>query len=564
VLTAAKSLRGLLAVLFLAALYESSVAQLQPAELFVIYNRNLPESRSVAMYYAERRGVPKTQLLGLDLPSTEQISRDAYERKVKAPLRSWLAQRRGRETIRCLVTVYGVPLRIGEARPSPADRQLLPRISAELQDTLGEFAEVLRKLEDFVGAAGSRPASRPGKPPPWKKLLDRYRTARALARRRLAETRDLLEAPARGRRLLALLQQAEGDVAVIARLRGRDATGRQWLAGLQAEFARQRRRLQRLLSGCPHSENRPQAHALLKKLYGLKGLIEHLQADEASLRGRETTAALDSELSLLWWDGYPLYRWRLNPMSLRVLHGEDLLGFLDPQQADSPVLMVSRLDASSPRIVRRMIDDALFAERYGLSGNVYIDARGLSRPKQVEESGYWIYDENLRELAALLRRKTHLNVELDDRPALFSEGQCPDAALYCGWYRLGKYLDAFDWVRGAVGYHIASSEAVSLRRPGAQYWCKRMLEDGAAATLGPVAEPYLRSFPLPRDFFGLLLTGRYTLVECFYMTKSFNSWMMILLGDPLYRPFRRAPILSREDVFPADWFTPPAAGTPRF
>ncbi len=110
------------------------------------------------------------------------------------------------------------------------------------------------------------------------------------------------------------------------------------------------------------------------------------------------------------------------------------------------------------------------------------------------------------------------------------------------------YVDAFDFVPGAVAFHIASSEAVSLRDPRKKYWCKQLLEDGVAATIGPVNEPYLVSFPLPKEFFGLLLTGRYTLVECFYMSKHFNSWKQLLVGDPLYRPFARNPQLAVQDA----------------
>jgi hypothetical protein len=54
-----------------------------------------------------------------------------------------------------------------------------------------------------------------------------------------------------------------------------------------------------------------------------------------------------------------------------------------------------------------------------------------------------------------------------------------------------------------------------------------------------VTEPYLRTFPEPKAFFSELFSGR-CLVEAFYRTKPFNSWQMVLLGDPLYRPFKQA------------------------
>lgn len=218
---------------------------------------------------------------------------------------------------------------------------------------------------------------------------------------------------------------------------------------------------------------------------------------------------------------------------------------------NSPVLMVSRLDGPSPQIVRRMIDDALTAEQRGLAGKAYLDARGL---KTKDDLG--IYDQNLRDLASLLRRTTDLQVRLDNRPELFGPRRLPEVMLYGGWYSPRHYVDVFDFVPGAVGWHIASFEAVSLKKPDEQGWCKRLLESGVAATCGPVAEPYLQAFPMPKDFFGLLLTGQFTLAECFAYTNTFNSWMMMLLGDPLYRPFAAYPLLKVDQLFESEQIPP--------
>ncbi len=88
-----------------------------------------------------------------------------------------------------------------------------------------------------------------------------------------------------------------------------------------------------------------------------------------------------------------------------------------------------------------------------------------------------------------------------------------------------------------MGYHIASAECITLKEKNSRVWCKMMLEKGVAATLGPVAEPYVEAFPPPDLFFGLLLDGRFTLAECYVLSNPFLSWQMVLIGDPLYRPF---------------------------
>jgi len=66
-----------------------------------------------------------------------------------------------------------------------------------------------------------------------------------------------------------------------------------------------------------------------------------------------------------------------------------------------------------------------------------------------------------------------------------------------------------------------------------------MLMHGVTATLGPVTEPYLYAFPEPKLFFTELLNGS-CLVEAFYRTEPVTSWQMLLIGDPLYRPFKKS------------------------
>ena len=109
-------------------------------------------------------------------------------------------------------------------------------------------------------------------------------------------------------------------------------------------------------------------------------------------------------------------------------------------------------------------------------------------------------------------------VIVNNKPEVFQPGQCPDTALYCGWYRLGEYVEAFTWARGS------GTKCSTLRHPCSQVWCKRMLEEGIAATLGPVNEPYVQAFPVPDLFFRFLLDGYWTLAECYALSKPFCSW----------------------------------------
>jgi uncharacterized protein (TIGR03790 family) len=250
---------------------------------------------------------------------------------------------------------------------------------------------------------------------------------------------------------------------------------------------------------------------------------------------REQLAALDSELALVLKEDYPLERWLLNPYFVGYSKSPGKL-----QLRKSQVLLVSRLDGPTPEIVRRMIDDSLRAEAEGLRGRVYFDARWPQPENQDRLKGYALYDNSLHRAAQQAKKLGRLPVVLDQQERLFQPGEAPHAAVYSGWYSLAKYIDAFDWQPGAVAYHIASAECVTLKRPGSQLWCKSLLEDGVAATVGPVAEPYVYGFPLPEPFFSFLLDGYYSLVECYFLSLPYLSWQVMLIGDPLYRPFRNA------------------------
>jgi uncharacterized protein (TIGR03790 family) len=110
----------------------------EPGESVVlIYNARLPDSKGVADHYAARRNVPAGQIIGLDLPTGETMSRTEYRQQLQEPLLKFLEQNRllvyppamaGGEKdikpiaakIRYAVLCYGVPLRIAED-PSLAD-----------------------------------------------------------------------------------------------------------------------------------------------------------------------------------------------------------------------------------------------------------------------------------------------------------------------------------------------------------------------------------------------------------------------------------------------------------
>ena len=244
--------------------------------------------------------------------------------------------------------------------------------------------------------------------------------------------------------------------------------------------------------------------------------------------GGTNAAAVDSELAVLGYRTHVISGFMRNP------YFRSFASITDAHFPD--IMLVCRLDAPSAEIVRGMINDSLEAEREGLAGFTYVDARGI------KDAGYVEGDNWLFAIANSARRHGSPTV-LDDGPGLFPElYPMTHAALYFGWYTenvTGPFVRPdFRFTRGAVAVHIHSFSAATLREP-LHHWVGPLLSAGAAATLGNVYEPYLSLTP-HLDVFHDRLRAGYTFAESAYMAQAALSWMTTFVGDPLYRPFKGA------------------------
>jgi uncharacterized protein (TIGR03790 family) len=239
-------------------------------------------------------------------------------------------------------------------------------------------------------------------------------------------------------------------------------------------------------------------------------------------------ASVDSELALLPVHGLPVAGPLRNPFfGSRLEFGPPL---------NRRMILVARLDGPDARTVRRMIDDALAAERYGLHGRAYFDARGI-KEKGYAEGDVWIKN------ACEQFRKDGFECELDEREALFEENHpMTDVAMYAGWYAsnmTGPFLrHEFRFRPGAIAYHIHSASASSVRTQVAG-WAGPLLAKGAAASMGSVFEPYLALTPHVDVFSRRLLEG-WIFAEAGWASDPSLSWQNTYVGDPLYRPFAKS------------------------
>jgi hypothetical protein len=203
------------------------------------------------------------------------------------------------------------------------------------------------------------------------------------------------------------------------------------------------------------------------------------------------------------------------------------------------ILLVARLDGPSVEIARGLVDKALAAERDGLWGRTYFDARGLDKTNSYYTGDEWILN------AGEICRELGFETTVDKNPGTFpADFPMSQIAIYCGWYDenvSGPFtLTKVEFMPGAFAYHLHSSSAASLRTTN-QFWAGPLLAKGATCTMGCVYEPYLSATPNVTAFLARWIADGFTFGEAAWAAQPVLSWQTTVVGDPLYRPFGREP-----------------------
>jgi uncharacterized protein (TIGR03790 family) len=537
---------GRFIILFLlaASLWPPAAAlALAPQDLVVVFNENLPESREVAAHYARHRQVPEAQLLGVAVTTAERMSREEFDRQLAPPVRREVERlkRQGRRP--AILLVYGIPLAVNAPGTPEYDRTFQDLAARQLADCRRLVLDLLFKLRLLAEQEPAEPAPAADlESLPTPELLRQAREIMERAGRLLEPSEPPALEPLERLKISSLLLRLTGTSAAAAGLAARGRQDRQKLQ--EQELLKMHALVQMDLEHEAFFGLFPDQALIrasgVRVVEGVLGELAFWEQVHSLITRPEAAAAVDSELTLVLANRYQRARWRPNPFLPQLDH----LPFI--KEVRENTVMVGRLDGPTPAIARRLVDDALEVEKSGLQGIFYLDARGLAHKESLDY--YAQFDRRLVELYARVRKFSPLKAVLDERPEVFPPDSCPQAALYCGWYSLRSYVPAFEWVKGAVAYHVASAEATTLRKPWSNVWCKRMLEEGVAATLGPVEEPYLQSFPPPEEFFPLLMSGQLPLLEVYFRTVPHLSWRQILIGDPLYNPFRHKPAIKGGQV----------------
>lgn len=199
------------------------------------------------------------------------------------------------------------------------------------------------------------------------------------------------------------------------------------------------------------------------------------------------------------------------------------------------VLMVTRLDGPTHDIAKSLVDKAMKAEENGLFGHVYVDTRGL-------KSGPYLKGDVWMNQVAKISKLYGFPVHEDSKKALIKNDEIfNESILYSGWYSQhpqGIMKDGqVEFVDGAFAYHLHSYSASTVRSEE-KNWVGPLLAKGASVTMGSVYEPFLEYTPNMGVFWDRILAG-FNVGQAAYVSMNALSWQTVVIGDPLYQPFKK-------------------------
>jgi uncharacterized protein (TIGR03790 family) len=242
------------------------------------------------------------------------------------------------------------------------------------------------------------------------------------------------------------------------------------------------------------------------------------------------------------WDELGGWQRVLNPYYATIQSRVDLYprfeSLADYRKSPGGKLIYSvwRLDAASASLAQGLVDKALAAEATGAAGRACIDRKFGKDVDKLPDGGYESGDWDLYRAAEFLR-EAGMPVTEDTEEAEFgtppAPARCDNAIFYAGWYSLEHYNDAFTWNTGAIGIHLDSASASNPR--DGKSWAANALKKGITVTSGALDEPYLTGLPHPDGVVHDLLAGA-NVGDAFLRNTEALKWMIINIGDPLYRP----------------------------
>ena len=274
-------------------------------------------------------------------------------------------------------------------------------------------------------------------------------------------------------------------------------------------------------------------HGLARKISFLvttRGVPLRVAADFVSKRkdrGARMEASVDSELMLLSRQ-HALRGWLGNP----YLHREETF-----DSTKFGMYLVTRLDGPHVDAALGLAARAVAVEQqrsFGSRGYVRFDLHPVGG--EVGDA----FNNGILCNYRLVRRQGRLSgrIGVPERTRLpyYRPSSCYNTFFYLGWGVRQYDPRVYSWVRGGVAVCLDPLTAPSLRHTG-ESWVAGAVGDRLTATIGMVHEAGPAPYLCVAGLYRYLMAG-FTWAEAAYMCIPQLSWQAVVIGDPLYTPFR--------------------------
>ena len=261
--------------------------------------------------------------------------------------------------------------------------------------------------------------------------------------------------------------------------------------------------------------------------FGVPLRIKPSVGEGGSPDARRTGASVDSELALLG-HRHPLGGPLLNP----YLHRDETF-----DSTKLGIYLVTRLDGPTPEAALSLVWRALGVENarsFGVQGFAKFDLCPGDDPALEQQNAAILSNFDL--LLRQFRLRGRVTLPERTQAAYSAKGACHDTFFYLGLDG-GEYRrEVFSWMPGAVAVSLNPATATSVRDTS-HAWVAAAVEAGVTATLGGVADPGEHPSLSVGNLYHFLQSG-YTWAETAYMSIPQLSWQAVVIGDPLYTPFK--------------------------
>ncbi|MCH9022860.1 MAG: hypothetical protein IID32_08845, partial [Planctomycetes bacterium] len=145
----------------LAALTHTAVAQLQSDQIAILVNTNSPDSKIIADHYCLKRSVPTSHIIALPMDTSEIISRRTYDEHIAPVIRDRLNHPDLKDKIKCLLTVRGVPIRIGPILLNKNDAKFRDLLDSRLKQDYAKLKQLTVDLNNITRGIKNQPPAPP-------------------------------------------------------------------------------------------------------------------------------------------------------------------------------------------------------------------------------------------------------------------------------------------------------------------------------------------------------------------------------------------------------------------